>query len=48
MDLAGSGGGRKRCAGWLDEGLPVHAFFNNDWQANAVADALWLRAAILA
>jgi uncharacterized protein YecE (DUF72 family) len=29
--------------GWLDEGCDVFAYFNNDWDANAVADATWLR-----
>jgi uncharacterized protein YecE (DUF72 family) len=32
---------------WLDEGLDVYAYFNNDWHGNAVADAEWLRRAIL-
>jgi uncharacterized protein YecE (DUF72 family) len=36
----------ERCARWLGEGLDVHAFFNNDWHGNAVADARWLREAI--
>jgi uncharacterized protein YecE (DUF72 family) len=30
--------------GWLDDGCDVYAYFNNDWHANAVLDATWLRA----
>ena len=33
---------------WRDAGCDVHAYFNNDWDANAVADATWLRAALTA
>jgi len=29
---------------WLDEGVDVYAYFNNDWHGHAVADAHWLRA----
>lgn len=29
---------------WLDDGCDAFAYFNNDWEANAVADAEWLRA----
>jgi hypothetical protein len=29
--------------GWVDEGCDVYAYFNNDWDANAVADGTWLR-----
>ena len=42
-------GGRRlwRVAEWLgrvlDGGEDVYAYFNNDWDANAVADATWLR-----
>lgn len=42
-------GGRRlwRVAEWLDRvlagGEDVYAYFNNDWHANAVADATWLR-----
>ena len=32
-----------RMSGWLDRGGDVYAYFNNDWDANAVADARWLR-----
>lgn len=35
-----------RAASWLADGLDVHAFFNNDYEGNAVADAGWLREAI--
>lgn len=31
-----------RLQGWLDGGCDVYAYFNNDWDANAVADARWL------
>jgi uncharacterized protein YecE (DUF72 family) len=34
----------ERLGGWLDEGCDVYAYFNNDWHANAVSDAAWLRA----
>jgi uncharacterized protein YecE (DUF72 family) len=34
VDLLGS---------WADEGCDVFAYFNNDWDANAVADATTLR-----
>jgi uncharacterized protein YecE (DUF72 family) len=33
----------KRLSRWLDEGTDVYGYFNNDWDANAVADALYLR-----
>jgi uncharacterized protein YecE (DUF72 family) len=32
-----------RLQAWLDEGADVYAYFNNDWEAFAVADATWLR-----
>ncbi len=32
-----------RLGAWADEGTDVHAYFNNDWHGNAVADAEWLR-----
>lgn len=42
--------GRRRLAraattlgAWLDDGLDVFAYFNNDWDANAVSDATTLR-----
>jgi uncharacterized protein YecE (DUF72 family) len=35
-----------RISAWLDDGCDVHAYFNNDWHAHAVADATWLRARI--
>jgi uncharacterized protein YecE (DUF72 family) len=28
---------------WLEAGVDVYAYFNNDWQGNAVVDAEWLR-----
>jgi uncharacterized protein YecE (DUF72 family) len=34
VDLLGS---------WADEGCDAYAYFNNDWDANAVADGTWLR-----
>jgi uncharacterized protein YecE (DUF72 family) len=42
----GPGGLRKptaRIAAWIEEGVDVYAYFNNDWDANAVHDAAWLR-----
>ncbi|MFW6065896.1 MAG: DUF72 domain-containing protein, partial [Planctomycetota bacterium] len=33
----------KRIIGWLDEGRDVYAYFNNDAEANAPANALDLR-----
>jgi uncharacterized protein YecE (DUF72 family) len=33
----------RRLAGWLDEGVDVHAYFNNDFEGNAWIDAQWLR-----
>jgi uncharacterized protein YecE (DUF72 family) len=32
----------ERMAAWLDEGCDVYAYFNNDWDGHAVADAEWL------
>ncbi len=32
-----------RLSGWLDEGVDVFAYFNNDWHGAAVDDAAWLR-----
>jgi len=31
-----------RLGAWLDDGWDAYAYFNNDWHANAVADARWL------
>ena len=28
----------------MDDGIDVYAYFNNDWKADAVADAQWLAA----
>jgi len=36
----------ERLAAWLQAGHDVYAYFNNDHEANAVADATWLRAAV--
>jgi uncharacterized protein YecE (DUF72 family) len=33
-----------RLEAWLDDGCDVFAYFNNDWEASAVADARWLAA----
>jgi uncharacterized protein YecE (DUF72 family) len=33
----------RRLRSWLDEGLDVYAYFNNDYHGHAVQDALWLR-----
>jgi uncharacterized protein YecE (DUF72 family) len=33
----------ERLGSWRDEGLDVHAYFNNDYEGNAVADAVTLR-----
>lgn len=33
----------ERLAGWLGSGTDVYAYFNNDWDANAVVDAQTLR-----
>jgi uncharacterized protein YecE (DUF72 family) len=34
----------RRLQAWLDAGIDVHAYFNNDWHGSAVADAAWLAA----
>ena len=36
----------ERIGSWLDEGVDVFAYFNNDWHAAAVHDAEWLRGRI--
>jgi uncharacterized protein YecE (DUF72 family) len=36
----------ERLAAWLDEGVDVHAYFNNDVGGAAVRDAAWLRDAL--
>jgi uncharacterized protein YecE (DUF72 family) len=33
----------RRLRAWLDEGVDVYAYFNNDFEGHAVADAAWLR-----
>jgi uncharacterized protein YecE (DUF72 family) len=33
----------ERIGTWLDDGIDAYAYFNNDWDANAVHDATWLR-----
>ena len=32
----------ERLQGWLDEGRDVYAYFNNDYDAHAIADGRWL------
>jgi uncharacterized protein YecE (DUF72 family) len=32
-----------RLSAWLDDGVGVYAYFNNDYEAHAIADAAWLR-----
>ena len=32
--------------GWLDDGVDVYAYFNNDYHGHAVRDAQWLRGAL--
>ena len=34
----------ERLGAWLDDGIDVYAYFNNDWDGNAFHDALDLRA----
>jgi uncharacterized protein YecE (DUF72 family) len=34
----------ERLGEWLDEGVDVYAYFNNDFHGDAVVDAQWLRA----
>jgi uncharacterized protein YecE (DUF72 family) len=33
----------RRLGAWLEDGVDVHAYFNNDFQGHAVEDARWLR-----
>ncbi len=33
----------ERIQGWLAAGIDVYGYFNNDYQGDAVVDALWLR-----
>jgi uncharacterized protein YecE (DUF72 family) len=35
-----------RLSQWLDRGTDVYAYFNNDWDGNAVVDAQWLKARV--
>ena len=37
-----------RLGSWLDEGVDVYAYFNNDWHGAAVEDARWLERRLLA
>ena len=37
-----SGGSPTASSAWLDEGTDVYAYFNNDYDGHAVADATWL------
>jgi uncharacterized protein YecE (DUF72 family) len=32
-----------RLSAWLDDGVDVYAYFNNDYEAHAIEDANWLR-----
>ncbi len=32
----------RRLRGWLDDGIDVYAYFNNDYEGHAVSDAEWL------
>jgi uncharacterized protein YecE (DUF72 family) len=32
----------ERLQRWLDDGVDVYAYFNNDWHGNAVKDGAWL------
>jgi uncharacterized protein YecE (DUF72 family) len=38
----------ERLGAWLDEGVDVYAYFNNDYDGAAVVDAQWLRARLSA
>ncbi len=33
----------RRLGEWMEEGADVYGYFNNDWHANAIRDARWLR-----
>jgi uncharacterized protein YecE (DUF72 family) len=33
----------QRMQSWIDGGSDVYAYFNNDWNGDAVADATWLK-----
>jgi uncharacterized protein YecE (DUF72 family) len=33
----------RRLKAWIESGTDVHAYFNNDYEGHAVADARWLR-----
>jgi uncharacterized protein YecE (DUF72 family) len=37
----------ERLAAWLDEGVDVYAYFNNDFNGDAVLDAEWLRGRLI-
>ena len=37
----------RRMAEWLDAGVDVFAYFNNDFEGHAVTDAEWLRARLV-
>lgn len=36
----------RRLAGWATDGVGIYAYFNNDYDGHAVADAEWLRSAL--
>jgi len=38
----------RRLQAWVDEGTDVYAYFNNDYEGHAVADAEWLRSRLRA
>ena len=37
---------RRKLCGWLEEGCDVYAYFNNDYEGHAVADARWLSSSL--
>ena len=37
----------RRLTEWLDAGVDVFAYFNNDFEGHAVTDAEWLRTRLL-
>jgi uncharacterized protein YecE (DUF72 family) len=36
----------RRLRAWIDAGVDVYAYFNNDYEGHAVADARWLRGSL--
>lgn len=47
MAVVACGGVADRLARWMDDGCDVYAYFNNDYDGHAVADATWLRERLL-